>query len=783
MRAQSSEEERDRAGEKKEASWKSFGGKAAAAAMTVGKLSPPRLRLSGDAGFISSGLSLGLPMMAGGGGGGSDGDSSKRNREDENESRSGSDNLEAISGDDLDQVNDNNSNSRKKKRYHRHTPQQIQELEALFKECPHPDEKQRHDLSKRLCLETRQVKFWFQNRRTQMKTQIERHENTILRQENDKLRTENMAIREAMCTPVCDNCGSPAVLGEISMEEQQLRIENARLKEELGRVCTLASRFLGKPIDISSLQAPSSMLELGVGMTNSFAVAPSITVFPEYDPLMSSIAPPPLPTMGSDQSLVVDLALAAMDELVAMAQMEEPLWVRSFVEGVAGAETLNHEQYHRNFRRLIMPSPAAYVSEASRETGIVLISSVALVETFMDPDRWAEMFSTIVAKATATEVISSGVAGTRDGALQIMRAELQILSPLVAVREVSFLRFCKQHADGFWAIVDISVDGGLASSSCRRLPSGCLVQDMPNGYSKLIWVEHAEYDEAGVHPMYRSLLRSGLGFGAGRWVAGLHRRCESLRLLMSPAAASGDDTAAAMMAGVGRRRIMKLAQRMTLAFCAGVVRRPAAAAAGEWSAVEQVAVEEAQSAEEAVRVSMRKSVTEAGEPPGVVLSAATAVWLPVVPRRLFDFLSDAGFRCRWDILANGGAVYEMAHVATSANDSVNAVSLLRSSTSQQLILQETCSDAAGATVVYAAVDAPALHHMMNGGDDGFVAILPSGFAILPDAETPAGGSLLTVAFQVSHRTAELTAESLETVNGLVSCTLLKIKAALRCDVH
>ncbi|VFQ75676.1 unnamed protein product [Cuscuta campestris] len=87
----------------------------------------------------------------------------RRRREEEPESRSGSDNLEGGSGDDQDAADDKPP---RKKRYHRHTPQQIQELEALFKECPHPDEKQRLELSKRLSLDIRQVKFWFQNRRT-----------------------------------------------------------------------------------------------------------------------------------------------------------------------------------------------------------------------------------------------------------------------------------------------------------------------------------------------------------------------------------------------------------------------------------------------------------------------------------------------------------------------------------------------------------------------------------------------------------------------------------------
>lgn len=72
-----------------------------------------------------------------------------------------------------------------------------------------------------------------------------------------------------------------------------------------------------------------------------------------------------------------------------------------------------------------------------------------------------------------------------------MHAELQVLSPLVPVREVNFLRFCKQHAEGVWAIVDVSVEslrdasGAPTYVKCRRLPSGCLVEDLPNGYSKV----------------------------------------------------------------------------------------------------------------------------------------------------------------------------------------------------------------------------------------------------------------------------------------------------------
>ncbi|KAE8709401.1 Homeobox-leucine zipper protein ROC6 [Hibiscus syriacus] len=729
----------------------------------------------------------------------------RRSREEQQESRPGSDNIDGVSGDDEDAAD----NRPRKKRYHRHTPQQIQELEALFKECPHPDEKQRLELSKRLCLETRQVKFWFQNRRTQMKTQLERHENSLLRQENDKLRAENMSIRDAMRNPICTNCGGPAIIGDISLEEQHLRIENARLKGELDRVCALAGKFLGRPI--SSLATsitplmPNSNLELGVG-SDGFdglsTVATTLPLGPDFSGGVTNSLPVVSPsTTGLDRSversMLLELALAAMDELVKMAQTDEPLWIKR-LEG--GREILNHDEYSRTFSPCIGIKPIGYVSEASREMGMVIINSLALVETLMDSNRWAEMFPCMIASSSTTDVISSGMGGTRNGAIQLMHAELQVLSPLVPVREVNFLRFCKQHAEGVWAVVDVSVDtirdtSGAPTTlvNCRRLPSGCVVQDMPNGYSKVTWVEHAEYDESLIHQLYRPLLSSGMAFGAQRWVATLQRQCECLAILMSSTVPTGDHTA---ITASGRRSMLKLAQRMTDNFCAGVC----ASTVHIWNKLN------AGNVDEDVRVMTRKSVNDPGEPPGIVLSAATSVWLPVSPQRLFNFLRDEGLRSEWDILSNGGPMQEIAHIAKGRNQG-NCVSLLRSSAmnanqSSMLILQETCIDAAGSLVVYAPVDIPAMHLVMNGGDSSYVALLPSGFAVSPDGpgcrgpvcdghisgnggeSQRVGGSLLTVAFQIlvnSLPTAQLTLESVETVNNLISCTVQKIKAALQCE--
>lgn len=74
-----------------------------------------------------------------------------------------------------------------------------------------------------------------------------------------------------------------------------------------------------------------------------------------------------------------------------------------------------------------------------------------------------------------------------------MYAELQVVSPLVPTREAHFLRYCQQNAEeGTWAIVDFPIDSFQDNNiqpsfpRYRRRPSGCVIQDMPNGYSTVL---------------------------------------------------------------------------------------------------------------------------------------------------------------------------------------------------------------------------------------------------------------------------------------------------------
>ncbi|NP_001313868.1 homeobox-leucine zipper protein HDG11-like [Gossypium hirsutum] len=691
---------------------------------------------------------------------------------------------------------DSSDLSRRKKPYHRHTAHQIQRLESMFKECPHPDEKQRLHLSRELGLAPRQIKFWFQNRRTQMKAQHERADNSALRAENDKIRCENIAIREALKNVICPSCGGPPVTEDSYFDDQKMRMENAQLKEELDRVSSIAAKYIGRPISQLPPVQPVHISSLDIRMASfdgyGVGAGPSLDLdlLPGSSSSMPNLPFQPVVISDMDKSLMSDIAANAMEELLRLLQTNEPLWIKSTNDG---KDVLNLESYERIFPKpnnTHFKSPNIRV-EASRDSGVVIMNGLALVDMFMDSNKWVELFPTIVSIAKTIEVISPGMLGTHSGSLQLMYEELQVLSPLVPTREFYTLRYCQQIEQGLWAIVNVSYDLPQFASQCRshRLPSGCLIQDMPNGYSKVTWLERVEIeDKTPIHRLYRDLVHSGSAFGAERWLTTLQRMCEWFACLRV-SSTSTRDLGGVIPSPEGRRSMMKLAQRMVNNFCTSV---------GTSNSHRSTTL--SGSNEVGVRVTVHKS-SDPGQPNGIVLSAATTFWLPVSPQNVFNFFKDERTRPQWDVLSSGNAVQEVAHIANGSHPG-NCISVLRAfntSHNNMLILQESCIDSSGSLVVYCPVDLPAINVAMSGEDPSYIPLLPSGFTITPDGHLEqgdgastssstghgrsSGGSLITVAFQIlvsSLPSAKLNLDSVTTVNNLIGTTVQQIKAALNC---
>ncbi|KAG6399190.1 hypothetical protein SASPL_140666 [Salvia splendens] len=705
------------------------------------------------------------------------------------ESGSGSEHIEGASGNEQEEAEQ--LLAAKIKRYHRHTARQIQEMESMFKECPHPDDKQRLKLSQELGLKPRQVKFWFQNRRTQMKGQQDRKENVVLRAENEGLKTENYRLQATLRNIVCPSCGGPGVLGEIGYDEQQLRIENARLKEEFERVCCMVSQYNGRPMQAigpsSGLmqQQPHSLeLDMGVGVyprkldEEHMSNCPSDMIPLPFMPENSHFPGNTL-ILEEEKSLAMELAMSSMNELLKMWQTGEPLWVR---EADTGKHVLNLEEYERMFSwsASLKQYPHQLRTEATRDTAVVIMNSITLVDAFLDANKWMELFPSIISRAKTLQVVHSEAPGHVTGSIHLMYVELQVLSPLVPTREAHFLRYCQHNAEeGMWAIVDFPMDGFHNDYSpsfpyYKRRPSGCIIQDMPNGYSTVTWVEHAEVEDGQINNVFSSLVSSGVAFGAQRWLAVLQRQCERLASLM----ARNISDLGVIPSPEARKSVMNLAQRMIRTFCLNI----STCYGQSWTALSE-------SADDTVRITTRR-VTDPGQPNGLMLSAVSTTWLPFQHKQVFDFLRDERSRAQIDVLSNGNSLNEVAHIANGSNPG-NCISLLRinvasnSSQSVELVLQESCWDDSGSLVAYATVDVDAIQMVMNGEDPSCIPVLPMGFVIVPSTNSNnESGCLLTVCLQVLASTmhnAKLNLSSVTAINHHLCNIVQQITALLNAD--
>ncbi|MED6110295.1 hypothetical protein PIB30_041653 [Stylosanthes scabra] len=471
-----------------------------------------------------------------------------------------------------------------------------------------------------------------------------------------------------------------------------------------------------------------------------------------------------------------EVAATAMDELLRLVRINEPFWIGSAFDGKL---VLHGESYDRMFPRVNQFNDGNSRVESSKETGIVNMSGIQLVDLFLDS----------------------------------MYEEIHGFSPLVASREFQFLRFCNQLEPGLWIITDVSFDSirdhsfrlSLSRSRSWKRPSGCLIQELPNSGSCMVtWVEHVEVDDKiQTHRLYRDLVSTNAVFGAQRWMMELQRMCHrsfSYALENIPEQEYG---------GViniieGRRSVMKVGERMLRIFSenlnmSGRVEFP------------ELSVEY----NNGVRIAARRC-REKGQPNGTIMMAATSVWLPHHYHTVFQFLTDVNKRTQWDVMSCISPVHKIAHISNGIHPG-NNISIIQPfipSENNAIIIQESFIDSVGSYIVYAPSDFEAINIAINGGDPSTIPVLPSGFVVCGDGResmmsnssiapsifggaggsftdqllrSEGGGSLLTVAFQilVNNITSgpnHVSMESMASINTLITSTVQKIKAALNCNV-
>ncbi|RRT52322.1 hypothetical protein B296_00042861 [Ensete ventricosum] len=529
-------------------------------------------------------------------------------------------------------------------------------------------------------------------------------------------------MREALKNVICPSCGGPPTDEDSYFDEQKLRMENARLKEELDHVSSLASKYLGRPVtQLPPVQPVSvSSLDLSVGGYSDPALNPSLDLDLLRRNCSSAFPYPYTPAVSElEKPLMVEMATGAVEEVLRLVRTDEPLWVKS---GSDGRDRLQVDIYDRMFQRsgrhLRFPHTR---TETSRDSAPVAMNATTLIDMFMDASKCAELFPTIVAKARTIEVLAAGMASSRSGSLVLMYEELQVLSPLVPTREFCFLRYCQQ------------IESVVPSPD-------------------------------------------------------------------------------------GKRSMMKLAQRMVNNFCANV----GASSDHKWMNLSG-------SNDVGVRIALHQS-SDAGQPSGGVLCAATSIWLPVSAERVFSLFKDERTRTQVPmqllemstsisialfltlgmllLSLTSGTFYQMAthfkRWRTSAMALIRGIASLffvyaffLSCIQLPRLGTLCCTDASGSVVVYAPIDLPAINIVMSGGDPSYVPLLPLGFAILPDGRSAGGqgassssipmggssGSLVTVAYQIhtsSLPSAKLNMESVMTVNHLIGTTVQQIKVALNC---
>lgn len=82
-----------------------------------------------------------------------------------------------------------------------------------------------------------------------------------------------------------------------------------------------------------------------------------------------------------DISILIQHGLSAMEEVLVLARVGEPLWIPDIH---CNTLKLNEYEYFKTFQKGFAQQKVGFISEASRESTIVMMSPLNVIEIFMD---------------------------------------------------------------------------------------------------------------------------------------------------------------------------------------------------------------------------------------------------------------------------------------------------------------------------------------------------------------------------------------------------------------
>uniref|UniRef100_A0ACD5W541 Uncharacterized protein n=1 Tax=Avena sativa TaxID=4498 RepID=A0ACD5W541_AVESA len=658
--------------------------------------------------------------------------------------------LDAIYGDDVDlDISTSNRNIRgrnptndqdgtegrrtRRKRLQRLTSKQTHMLQGFFIICAHPNEFQRRELSGTTGLTTQQVKYWFQNKRTQVKNLREKEETYRLKVQNVMLWNENQKLKQAQRTTYCPVCDS--------RPQNQLPPDMQRLKEE------------------------NDWMKLEISRLHAETLAESKRSF-QLDSSVESVV-----ARQNDTQMIVELAQNAMHEFFTLCESHGPLWLP--VPG-GSFEILNKTAYAQKFGGKNSTDIIGFKTEATRADAVVMMNAKKMMDYLMDTECYVSLCPGILSSAKTIKVYKWPTnAGSYDGSIHLMTTETVFPSPLVPSRKCTFVRHCRELQNGSVVVVDASLDAGDGTFfKCRKMPSGVLIQPLERNSCKVIAIEHVLVDDTGVHELYRPCL-SGLMFGARRWVTSIKRQCVRIRdvFLVTGAALRTNSN--------GRKTLMKLADGLLVCYSNSIAVLPEDA----WTIVRGAGTDQD------IKITHRRDPDRSNT---AIVSVSASFQLPMPLRVTFDLLRNNMLRPKWDVLVSGGVVREEVRVSSSL-EADDAVSILhvKHNMGNIMILQNSCYDVTGSFIVYSPIDNQLMNKIMSPGGmaERMVSIYPTGFSLLPVGESAQGGiglgedgeTLVTVGFQILQKLARGTGlhpRSVTTAISLMSGNIATIKKSL-----